>query len=1175
MTTLTGADFLDALIAIHAAESPLAQKVSKMRAVLQRACKTMTAGESVQFSNLFSRLNYVCRKTGLDGPKTFAINAFRIAANRVLHQGFVPTPEDYSQSLKAVCEAIGYFFKVEIPEILVSFFPENPTPKPARRSARKHERIRVQVTHWDSTFIYALDEDHPSEAPVKIFPDTDGENVAFRETVSQLWKGCQLNLIDVRVADDGTYHPELLILEPDYLLDVSALAECRKEHSRHPLNFLRSRLEPVLVNRHILLGNIANLFLDEIIHETPDAPVLFADAMKKAFKASPFEFATCAEIDKAFFDDAQAQFINIQTIVRKVFPQTGIDRESALLEPHFICEQLGVQGRLDLLQLQPEKGRNVVIELKSGKAPWPENNHSLIGVNHQSQAFLYQIMIQKMLGVPFRDLSTFICYSKYTDAKANLRLSAPSMAAIKEILALRNSIVANEHGVAADPTENVAQALLDGIYPHNLLTHAGTANAPFLQKYIIPQIEQFRAPLENASALELAYFHAFYAFVAREHYLSKAGEPDADSTRGISSLWLASTDEKAEAGEILTGLTILENRTESDDPFLRLRIPEYGPEFLPAFRTGDIVMLYERNNDGENVTNRQVFKGAVAQISPTEITIRVRYKQRNPAVLPQGSRYAIEPDFLDATYLAQYRGLYSFLQASQERKDLLLSQRAPVVDAYAEVTCTCETPEIARIVAKAKRAKDYFLLLGPPGTGKTSLALKALVEEFYQNPETNILLLSYTNRAVDEICDALNTVAGSPNYVRIGPELSCEPKHRHRLLDRVIGHCNKRDEVRAVIEKHRIFVGTVASLSGKTDLFRLKQFGVAIVDEASQILEPMLLGLLSAKSVRGGNAIEKFILIGDHKQLPAVVLQSSEISAVQNPQLRQIGLTDRRESLFERLFRKHQSETASPHWEMLCHHGRMHPEIAFFPNQFFYNNRLKAVPTPHQQAALPYRSWNSGNPVQQLVATQRLAFLPSAKNSDDKTAKTNTNEARNVVRLIQELWDLCRQNNLELVADEPLPTDPEKFRKISVGIITPYRAQIALLRREIHKLGIESLYDLTIDTVERFQGSQRDVILYSFCVNEPYQLELLANVVEDEGQQVDRKLNVAITRAKKQLFVTGNPALLQKNPIYKSFLDCIREKGCIMEAGTEDYSGEDFRKISASAELLCPVEALG
>ena len=85
-------------------------------------------------------------------------------------------------------------------------------------------------------------------------------------------------------------------------------------------------------------------------------------------------------------------------------------------------------------------------------------------------------------------------------------------------------------------------------------------------------------------------------------------------------------------------------------------------------------------------------------------------------------------------------------------------------------------------------------------------------------------------------------------------------------------------------------------------------------------------------------------------------------------------------------------------------------------------------------------------------------------------------------------------------------------------------------------MGISVLNDILIDTVERFQGSERDVIIYSFCVNRAYQLKFLANLTEENGIQIDRKLNVALTRARKQMFITGVPHLLEQNPIYSRLL---------------------------------------
>lgn len=1134
---VTGTAFFEELLAYHQAKNTLKDKYSRLRLLLERVCKNMTAGENVQFSNLFSRLNYVCQQTGLGARATYRINTFRIHANSVLHNDFNPAEEDYLQDLKAFCDVLSHFYNLPIPDALQQLLPGTDVYKPRHRSRdMRHERIRVSVISTDQQYIYAFDEETPSDKPIRICHHTPEIKEAFGATIAVLWKGCQLNLLDVTVDEGNIYYPDLIILEPDYLIDISSLAECMKEYGSHPLHYIQSKLEAPRNTRHILLGNAANVFLDEFVNEKDHQQVVYKDTMRQVFKSLPFEFATCADFitkenEWAFFQDAQVQFNNIRQVVNEVFPAKKINRENGILEPNFICEHLGVQGRLDYLQLEAEGNRQIVIELKSGKSPYPETNTTLIGKNHRSQAFIYQIVIQKVLGVAFRQLDTFIFYSKYADSNANLRLSQPFMAAIKEIMNIRNLVVAQERSIANDQPLQASRQIIDSITA-DVLIHAEAAQTRFVEQFIIPQIGAFKKPFTNAPALALAYFHSFYAFVTKEHYISKAGDTDYDTNKGISSLWLSPLEDKLEAGEILPDLVILENNAAQQHPVIKLQIPVYEDDFMPNFREGDIVVLYQRNSRTDNVTNKQIFKGSIASLTPHNITIRLRYRQRNPAVLPAASRYAVEHDFLDSSYTGMCRGLYAFLQANADRQQLLLHQRKPQQDADAVIPATLDCPaEVTEIVRKAKMAKDYFLLIGPPGTGKTSVALKSMVEAFYADPGSNILLLSYTNRAVDEICKALHCIAGRPPYIRIGPSLSCEEEYRGHLLEHVISACDNRTQVRAKIQEHRIFVGTVAAISGKMELFRLKHFDVAIIDEASQILEPHLAGILSARDAEGRNAIGKFILIGDHKQLPAVVLQRERDSRVDDPALQAIGLSNRRHSLFERLYQLHKHDTDSPVWGMLRRQGRMHPDIALFPNKTFYNGQLQAVPLPHQAAAIDFAKFDPAQPLQALLATKRLLFIPSAKQTDDKHPKSNPCEAGIVARLLQQLYALYQLNGLPFTRDQ------------SIGVIAPYRNQIACIRRSIHQLQIPELNEITVDTVERFQGSQRDIIIYSFCVNQRYQLDLLANETVDDGQLIDRKLNVAITRARKQLFVTGHPTLLSRNVVYGEFISFIGEQG--------------------------------
>ena len=651
------------------------------------------------------------------------------------------------------------------------------------------------------------------------------------------------------------------------------------------------------------------------------------------------------------------------------------------------------------------------------------------------------------------------------------------------------------------------QRLLAQINP-SVLNQKGLQGR-FWEQYLKPSISRFGERMELLTPLERTYFYTLYNFITKELYTSKSGDVNCESRTGASALWLSTLDEKRDAGEILYDLTIVENHaSQAHKAFIILSIPQYEETFLPNFRNGDVVVLYERNNGTDNVTNKMVFKGNIESITDNELRIRLRAAQQNPLVFPENSRYAVEHDTMDTTFRSMYLGLSSFMDANPERRELLLGQRPPRFDMAYEDRIARTTDDFERVALKAEAACDYFLLVGPPGTGKTSRALRRMVEHFYACPSTQVLLLAYTNRAVDEICRSLSAILPQVDYIRVGSELSCDARFRKHLLENVLAECNNRREVNIRMADCRIYVGTVASIASKPELFKLKHFDVAIVDEATQILEPQLLGILCARFKDGRNGIGKFILIGDHKQLPAVVLQSNEQSEVHDEGLRRIGLYNLKDSLFERLYRFHLQEEHCRAVDMLCRQGRMHPGVASFPNREFYAGKLEALGLPHQLE-------NVDAPVR---------FIPSERDTESVSGKTNRNEARIVAQLAADVYHLYK----------------ETFEvNRTLGVITPYRSQIALIRKEIQALGISALNEISVDTVERYQGSERDVIIYSFCVNYLYQLKFLPNLTEENGVWIDRKLNVALTRARRQLYITGVPDILSHNLIYRRLIQAI------------------------------------
>ena len=700
---------------------------------------------------------------------------------------------------------------------------------------------------------------------------------------------------------------------------------------------------------------------------------------------------------------------------------------------------------------------------------------------------------------------------------------------VRRVIDLRNRIVADEYGIQLHNNPEYTARKLEEINASTLNERG--LRGRFWETYLRPPIDRFQEKLQRLSAIEKSYFYAVYNFLTKELYTSKSGDVDYEGRTGAASLWLSTLAEKCEAGEIIYNLRIRENHAADEhkaylllvrSDFEEKELPETVADndiqnVLPNFRQGDAIILYERNCGTDNVTNKMVFKGNIEHLTDYEISIRLRATQQNPSVLPADSLYAIEHDTMDTTFRSMYQGLYAYLSATQERRDLLLAQRPPKFDESLDSLVSQAKDDFTRVALKAQAAQDYFLLIGPPGTGKTSCALKKMVETFHADKGVQILLLSYTNRAVDEICKSLASIRPAVDFIRVGSELSCDETYRTHLIENELASCNRRSEVYERIRSCRIIVGTVAAISGKPELFRLKHFNVAIIDEATQILEPQLLGILCARGEEGGNAIDKFILIGDHKQLPAVVLQSSEQSAIYEESLMSIGLTNLKDSLFERLYRnctaRQSPLTSHPSYDMLCRQGRMHPEVALFANRAFYGGRLIPVGLPHQ--------------LEDSDTVCRLAFYPSIPEKTGTSTKINHSEARIVADLVARIYEDCR-------------IDFDEAR--TLGIITPYRSQIALIKKEIAALGIPALNRIMVDTVERFQGSERDVIIYSCCINSYFQLKFVSNLTEEDGTLIDRKLNVALTRARKQMFVTGVPKYLKSNPLYESLLNLMEYK---------------------------------
>ena len=1103
------------------------------------------------FGNLFSQVDYLCKVRGIKIADKIAIQTMRRHSNKP----DALTNEELGYDARALAIFISAVFHVDVPHELNVLIPH--TNRPYQKGLEINKRyIRCIVKSWDADFIRVdIDQDADEEEYLVCLKDAEN-NIDHTYLCELLREGTQLNLLDNQVRQP-IITPRLIVLEPDYLVDISSIAACFTAYGHHPLLYLLNLMKPRANTQATLLGNFAGAALDDIINNHGHYRV--NDTVKSNFREKALEFCTCPYFDaKKFYTDANLQAYNLQQVVDILFPRTAAqaqmnafrgenlyDRKKAILEPSFVCEALGIQGRVDLmttdckLLVEQKSGRNLNIETHQADPSY----HSYQLEPHYVQLLLYYGVLHHNFKLSNNLVNIRLLYSKY-QPQDGLMVVAFYQKLFKEAIMYRNQLVAASFEIAKEGFEHALNELTPEV-----LNVVGAQDF-FYNQYLKPQLAAITDPLHALSPLEEAYFCRMMTFVLREQMISKVGAQEGTNTSS-SDLWTMPLDEKKDAGNIYTDLHITKKEMSAIGngyDTIILSVPDQGKDFLPNFRIGDMVYLYTyRPEEEPDVRKAILYKGVLQEIHTHELVVHLNDGQQNADIFEMDKPYAIEHGTTDASTGGSIRGLHQFISAPKDKRDLLLGQREPLRNT--SLTLTRHYDDVLNdIILRAKQAQDYFLLVGPPGTGKTSRALKFMVEEAlndgtgmpsagvipsgHQQPASSILLMSYTNRAVDEICEML-VDSGIP-FLRLGSEFSCDERFRPYLIEKAIAQCPKLEAIRQYIIGTRVIVGTTSMIASKPFIFNLKHFKLAIIDESSQILEPNLVGLLTA--------VDKFILIGDYKQLPAVVQQSEKDSAIPTIDDRQdhavidmsilqdICLSNCRNSLFERLIRWEDHEKRSDFIGILRRQGRMHPEIAEFPNQMFYRReQLEPVPCPHQlETELAY-TLPSQDALDDVLKAHRMIFIPSQFCKEPNVSdKINASEASIVVDVLRRVHRFYGKD-----------FNAQK----TVGVIVPYRNQIAMIRKGIEKLGIPELEHISIDTVERYQGSQRDVIIYSFTIQNIWQLDFLAgNSFVEDGHIIDRKLNVAITRARKQMIMTGNPEILRNNQIFNELMEYVKRK---------------------------------
>ena len=1065
------------LLSIKQGDQALNDKVKRLDQIIRFTVSHLSDQENLYFSSYYAKYSFLSSKYKISGREQYLFHTFRKLSDS--------NPDKVeSKHVDLGIHVINLITKRCLNTTVYEGITHTQIESDFVFHSRKEQEIFIPyhlsfLLNYDIVHEkFSIGDDDGSNVWLDFEDDQDSKELKSHIAQLEKWNRLPIKiaLFDSRVTD-GTYTASYYVLEPDFLIDVTSISEAFDAFGVSVAGYGLRKLIDKGASLSLHVGNLANVILDELIY---DPFISFNHFKNRIFQINPMAFASFTNDQvRQLLETIELHYNNIKNAVNVDLDQQGINGKNVYVEPSFYAPRIGVQGRFDLLHQQGDIMN--IIELKSGKTFRP-NSYGLNN-SHYHQTLLYDLILESNYGKNIKR-NNFILYSAESDRP--LRYAPNIKSEQREALKVRNRIYIDECQMQNSSSE-------DNYIRKYLEKYSGKLSG--FKGQDITEVSKIYSGLTEK---EKAYWESSFSFLSREYSLSKIGDELSEFSKGLSSIWQLDDDQKKERFLIINNLKITLDNSQEEDPHLLLEYSEDSAE-LSNFRVGDIIILYPSDALHSRQMKSQIFKCTLSKIDNDHIVIRLRSRQMNAKAFDQNKLWNIERDILDSSFSKTFRQLFHFAKADKIKRALILGAQQPSEYESLPISKMEGVTNIQqKIIMKAIASEDYHLIWGPPGTGKTSVILKEIITHYHRNTQTRMLIIAYTNRAVDEICQAIESIDEDINYIRIGSKYSCGEAYKKRLLNKHLESISDRKSLKQLLKSQQIYIGTLASIIGKPELFDLLDFGICLVDEASQILESSLAGILTKA--------KKFVLIGDHLQLPAIVLQKPFQAEIEESELKEVGFRSYAESLFERLYRQCTHHKWTWAYSQLSEQGRMHQSIMGVVNDLFYSDELQL---------LPQNDRIRSNDLTMIINDSRLLYHSTPVNDSATSKKVNLYEAKAVCRIIEKILTNFQNQKMD-------------FHPESIGVITPFRAQIALIKSELKEKKIDSS-NITIDTVERYQGGARDIIIMSAVVNSPFQLEAL---VSTNSEGIDRKLNVAISRAREQFILVGNQEILEYEEQY-------------------------------------------
>lgn len=548
-----------------------------------------------------------------------------------------------------------------------------------------------------------------------------------------------------------------------------------------------------------------------------------------------------------------------------------------------------------------------------------------------------------------------------------------------------------------------------------------------------------------------------------------------------------------------------------------------------SFQSGKLVSLFV--NNGQNAEERFSVHGVVNQVWDSEMVITLNADEM-PDWIKDG-KLGVQLLFDENSYLEMERAMRLVIDTNDERLMRLRSVLLGDTEAAFSDPFVVSSPRLNASQNQAMNnvlaAYDVAIVHGPPGTGKTTTLVESIVQTLKAEPQ--VLVCAPSNAAIDWVVEKL--FAAGVNVVRIGHPARVTQENLDRTLDaQTARHLSfkdlkmvkrRADELRDTALKFKRNFGpaereqrrlclieadalkkeasqlqfyitsdilsraqvVATTLVGAANpVIRDRKYGTVFIDEAAQALEPAAwIPITKARRV---------VFAGDHCQLPPTI---------KSVQAAKEGLEV---TLFEKAIQRNRADV------MLTEQYRMNVPIMTFASRYFYQSQLLANP-----AVATWKVFPDDMPVE-FIDTAGCGFFE--KREGDSHSISNPEEAQLVIKHFTQYLDTLR-----LCADA---------MSVSVGIISPYKAQTVLLKELLHGLDAEGITN-SVNTVDSFQGQERDVVYISLVrSNEKGSIGFLSDI---------RRMNVAMTRARKKLVVVGDSATMGNHPFYGALLDYFTE----------------------------------